>query len=57
MKVIEINLPEISVCCPKCDDEMFIPGGEFEVNTPKYFGVASTYCDECDHSFTVGLTN
>jgi len=56
-KILEVYIPEVSVCCPECDEEMFINSGEFEVNSPKYFGVAGVYCDECDHCFTVGLVN
>lgn len=55
MKILEINMPEVSVDCPECCGELFVQGCEFEVNSPKYYGVADAYCEDCDHNFTVGL--
>jgi len=55
MKILEINMPEISVYCPECNQELFINGAEFETGIVKYYGIANACCDNCDHDFTVGL--
>jgi len=56
-KTVEIHMPDVDVYCPKCDDEICVNGSCFEVNSPKHFGVANAYCDNCDYYFTIGLVN
>lgn len=55
MDIIDVQMPEVSVYCPKCDDELSISGDEFERYGDKHHAIATTYCDECDYLFAIGL--
>ena len=55
MEIVKIQMPDVEVYCPECVGQITVSGLEFEVNSPKYYGVAEAFCGDCDKSFTVGL--
>ena len=56
-KIVKVQLPGVDVNCPRCDGMLFVNGSEFEVCNPEYFAVSSVWCDDCEDSFVVGLTD
>ena len=56
-ETVKVQLPGVEVNCPECDAVLYINGSEFEVCNPEYFAVSCAWCDDCDDSFMVGLTD